>query len=1428
MLEPSAPVQFHPSIQRWFDATFASATRVQAESWPYIARGEHALITAPTGSGKTLTAFLWALSQFAERPASGRTRVLYISPLKALNNDIQRNLLDPIEALSKRYDYPKVRVATRSGDTSQSERQKLLRNPPDILITTPESLGLMLTTSKGRMALRHVETLILDEIHSLVDNRRGTALMVHVERLVDIAGEFQRVALSATVHPLEAVAHYVGGYDPSGQARPVQIIAPPGEKAIEFRVRFPEAARTAAEQGIKIWDALTDDFKATIDANASTLFFTNSRRLAEKVTLKINGGEVAPVAYAHHGSLARDVRTEVESRLKAGQLKAIVATNSLEMGIDIGHLDEVVMVQSPPSVASTLQRIGRAGHRVGEVSIGTLYPTHALDFLEAAVLAEAVKLRDLEPLKPLEGALDVLAQLIIGICATDARPVEDVYNLIVRAAPYRDLTRSQFDLVVQMLAGRYSGTRIRELKPRLSHDRIADTIQAAKGALLAFYNSGGTIPDRGYFQMRHADTGAVLGELDEEFVWEATTGDTFTLGTAHWQIQRITHNDVMVRHARQGSTVPPFWRAESFNRSYHYSARIAAFLAQQDDALGQHSREQIVAAWKRDLGFCASAAEELHDFLQDQRSHCGGELPHRHHVLLELVRSGPAGYRGPDDPQQLVLHTFWGGRVNRPYALALKAAWQERYGGKLDVHTDNNAIVVQCKGDIDPHALMTLVRGDNLTRLLRQSLEASGFFGARFRECAGRSLLLTRQRFNQRLPLWMSRMQAKKLMTQVKALEDFPVMLETWRTCLEDQFDLPALYEVLDELEQGATRWSLVTTQTPSPFARDLTFNQVSRYMYADDTPENEDPSALNGDLISQAVHDPSLRPQIEPDIARTFQQKRQRRFPGYAPESAEDWLEWVKERILIPAAEWPEELPSHPHLVQVEHRVGNERRRWLSHLELISGLIQSGLIEAQPDLDPPPVTEPRTAWQLAREVLSFYGPLTRDEVHQILPTVPDDLLIADDTFVCGALLSGVQTEQWCDAENLEALLRLQRASRRRQFTAHALQDLPGYWAGLHRLQAHDTDDEVLRACELLRLHNAPVGVWLKDLLAARIKQFRQNRLDEVLASEDLQWLGTGRERMTLLYPEETALTSAGGTVSFGALFADQAAGYRFEHIADRHSGSAAELNDAWWDAVWEGRLVSDTLQSLREGQQRQFTLPALSTARHRRRRINPAQRSWPGHWRLVPAAEEGDALTRLEDDKDRVRLLLDRYGFVNRDLVNREGLMQTSGEPWRWRHAFRALRIMELAGEVSAGEFFRGLSTPQFASPAGFSSLLQPFAPRTFWVSAMDPIAPTGLGVDWPELPHRRAGNYLVFHDNALALVVEGSGKHLTYLVPAEHEGVDDLHAVLHHLLEDSSRLTLHTINQHSARDSTYLVALARQFQITQDHKHVFIEKHY
>ena len=1442
---------FEPAVQNYFTDNFASPTPVQTQSWPLIAQRKHVLITAPTGSGKTLTAFLWALNKYASGELKpGVTSVLYVSPLKALNNDIQKNLLAPLEALQSNNDFPRISVQTRSGDTPQNERQRMLRRPPEILITTPESLSLILTSVRGRQMLGHVDTVILDEVHSIAGNRRGVQLLCALERLCWMGLEPQRIALSATVKPLKSIAAQVAGFSAANERRPIEIVRADQQKLIDFQVKLPDGALEVAAHGKKIWEPLTDAFKERLRANNSTLFFTNSRRLAEKITLKLNQDSAAPLAYAHHGSLAKDIRHAVEQKLKAGDLRAIVATSSLEMGIDIGSLDEVVLIQSPPSVSASLQRIGRSGHNVGETSVGTLFPTHAHDFLEAAALSRAINARDIEPLEVARNPLDLLAQLVIATTASEDWDVDELYTMLCRAAPYADLRRDHYDHVIEMLAGRYAGMRIRELHPRITFDRLENRIRATRGAVMAYYSSGGTIPDRGYFKLRHASSGQVIGELDEEFVWEATIGQTFNLGTGHWQIHRITHNDVLVNPAPSNVMAPPFWRSESVNRDFHFSSYIAGVLDDAERSLLERRGDALAEQLMNKSGFDHASAEALVDYLERQREH-SGPLPGRNQIVLEQINTGPAGYRSSGGEKQLIIHTFWGARVNRPFGLALGDAWHKHFGEPPELQADNDAIIVQLTRDIDPRELMSLITPDNVTLHLRDALEGSDFFGARFRECAGRALLLTRKKFNQRLPLWMTRLQSKKLLAATKVLTDFPILLEAWRTCLEDEFDLQNLQHVLEELQDGDISWRWVTSASPSPFAANLSWNQINQYMYADDTPESSGRSNLDDSLLESAFAD---QPSVSRDVIQQFIEKRQRLHPDYAPEDIAEWLEWIKERVLLPVEELSEDA-----IAQLEAQLGelseNQRlcklvdgeRTWLCHAEHAHSIAEC--FELKTTLPPGQdrnaarransrYLDSRDADLLTQEILSFYGPLTKNELARILPkaalasaiTAAED----DDYLVQGKLVSDETAHQYCDVENFEILLRFQRRANRPALQPLAVSRWPGWVAHWQNAGAASPEDALVS----LRGYSAPVKIWLDELLPARLApdENHSSALTQSFQSLDMGWVGTGTERICINYAEDISTHLSSQTESLGSeldlskRFTDPRARYPFTALVDAGKETAEEVNKALWGAVWAGQISSDSLDTLAKAQRANYRLSGHSSSR-RARRV-----SWPGNLQLLSATsalepqqhqQEQDPLAELENAKHVVRNLLDRYGIVCRELANRE-LTNGGFQRFRWRDLFSALRVMELSGEVVAGAFFEKLSGPQFATPSALRTFGEDFRTRDVWLSALDPMSPSGMGIDWPEhsLPHRRVGNHMALVRGELALFSENSGARLNFLQGPDTKASQKACNLLTNLCRTVPRIALKEINSQPARKSPYLKILEQHFDVHGDHKGLFLEK--
>ncbi len=913
-----ALARFHPQVAAWFVKKFHKPTPVQEMAWEKIAAGDHILATAPTGSGKTLAAFLWALDRLITGTwPAGKVAIVYVSPLKALNADVQRNLLEPLGELQAHFKtagltMPELRVQTRSGDTPAAERARMLRKPPEILITTPESLNLLLTTRGGRAMLSSTRALILDEIHAVAAGKRGTWLMSAVERLALLAGEFQRVALSATVRPLEVVAEMVGGLRPVSDdplselvPRPVTILRAPGGRPQELRVQIPSVWGSDGDAD-KFWTEFAKELKGSIGGNRSTLFFTNSRRMSERLARLFNVGEDQPFAYAHHGSLARHLRTLVEERLKQGLVKALVATGSLELGIDIGALDEVVLVQCPRSLNACIQRLGRAGHRINALGRGRMVVFGDRDLLAAAVVAPLALAGAGEALRPPENPLDVLAQALVAMVGPAPWQVDELFQATRRCWHWRHLPRAAFDLVMDMLCGRHHGERLREAAPRLRFDRVRGMVTVRPGALALVWRSGGVIPDRGYFKARILASGAALGDLDEEFVWERRPGDEFAIGNQTWRIVRITHDAVEVAPGRNPAAMAPFWRAELEDRELELAEKIGAFLDHAEDALGTRAH---LTAFLDELEhqnlLDPAAATALVAALRKQRE-ATGRLPGNRTVIAEttpdLTRPGR---------QLLLLHACWGGRVIRPFAIALAGAVQAQTGVDPGIASNDDCLRMELPPGLDAQGALALLGPGAVERLLRARLERTGYFGARFRENAARALLLPRSDPRRRIPLWLTRMRAKKLLQEALAIPDFPLVVETWRTCLQDGFDLAGLERLLAAMASGDIAIHYVTTDQPSPFARDLVWMTTNTAMYADDTPDvpvsdtEGAASATVRRLLGPVGARPDLPPGLLADVAGTFRAKLQRTAPGYAPIDAEAMAETVEERLLITATGW-------------------------------------------------------------------------------------------------------------------------------------------------------------------------------------------------------------------------------------------------------------------------------------------------------------------------------------------------------------------------------------------------------------------------------------------------------------------------------------------------------------------------------------------
>ena len=860
---------FSPHARRWFEGALGTPTPAQTQGWPPIAAGEHVLLCAPTGSGKTLAAFLWFLDRLMTEPGEG-LRVLYVSPLKALNYDVERNLRAPLagiraSAAAAGVELPAPAVAVRTGDTPADERRRMLRTPPDVLITTPESLYLLLT-SRARELLTGIEAVIVDEVHAVAATKRGAHLALSLERLADLCdNDPQRVALSATQRPLEEIARFVGG------DRQMHIVDAGMRKVLDLRIEMPAdpdeaepAAPLAYAQGANdggshsMWPALYPELLELVRTHHSTIVFVNSRRMAERLALRLNELAEEPIARAHHGSLSREARGEVEEALKAGTLPCIVATSSLELGIDMGAVDLVVQVSSPGSVASGLQRVGRAGHSVGMPSRGRIYPRYRGELVEAAAVARGMLEGDVEHTRVPRIPLDVLCQQIVAMASVEELQIDNLHALVQRAYPYRELTREQLENVLDLLAGRYPSDEFAELRPRIVWERTTGALRAREGAQRIAVANAGTIPDRGLYGVFLVEGGGRVGELDEEMVHEAREGQVFLLGASAWRIEQIERDRVIVSPAPGQPAQVPFWKGEQAGRPVELGravGRLQRELAALDDE----------GAVQRLIGLHACderAAHTLVEYLREQEL-ATGVLPSDRTIVVERFRDEIGDWR-------LCVLSPFGARVHAPWGLALRALLREQHG--IETHalwSDDGIILHLPDADALPPDELVAIDPDRIEDLVVGELGGSSLFGARFRESAARALLIPRRRPGQRTPLWQQRLRAQSLLAVAERYGSFPILLETYRELLADHFDLGALRELLAGLRDGSRQLVAVESQTASPFAASLNFEYVAQYLYEDDAPAAERRVAaltLDRDLLRELAGSDELRDLLDAD----------------------------------------------------------------------------------------------------------------------------------------------------------------------------------------------------------------------------------------------------------------------------------------------------------------------------------------------------------------------------------------------------------------------------------------------------------------------------------------------------------------------------------------------------------------------------------
>ena len=1461
---------FSPAAAEWFSTTFPEPTAPQVKGWPVIAAGDHTLILAPTGSGKTLTAFFWGLDQLTTRPrpddVDHRTRILYISPLRALAVDVEKNLRAPLQGVrlaAQRLGEPfhEPTVALRTGDTSAEERRKLAKDPPDLLITTPESLYLMLT-SRVRETLAGVETVIIDEIHALAATKRGAHLALSLERLERITDTPpQRIGLSATQRPLDEIARFLGGYH-DGRPRPVTIVDSGITKELDIEVivpvedmgrlgevveKGPEGLPVSAPEAASlarrsIWPSMHPRLLELVQENQSTIVFVNARRLAERLATRLNElatdgenrgaesdgtpPETEPgqeLVLAHHGSLSRERRLDIEDRLKRGELKGLVATSSLELGIDMGAVDLVVQVESPGAVARGLQRAGRAGHQVGVPSRAKFFPKHRADLVESAVVVDRMQRGLIEETHYPRNPLDVVAQQIVAAAAMDDWPVDDLTEMVRGAANFAEISDEALFATLDLLAGRYPSDEFAELRPRILWDRVEQVIRARPGAQRLAVTSGGTIPDRGLYGVFLPD-GTRVGELDEEMVYESRPGETFLLGASTWRIEDITHERVVVTPAPGQPGKMPFWHGDGPGRPLELGRAMGEFMREIRALDPAAARERLLDRH----GLDELAAANLLMFL-DEQVEVAGYIPDDRTIVVERFRDEIGDWR------ICVLSPF-GAQVHAPWGMALRHRLATEWDWDVELMWSDDGIVIRLPEAVDRLPVdELLIDPDDLEELLISQLPQTALFASRFRECAARALLLPRLRPDKRTPLWQQRQKAADLLAVAAKYPSFPILLEASRECVNDVFDVPALRSVLSDLRSRRIKVRQVDTDTASPFAQSLMFGWIAQYMYEGDAPLAERRAAalsLDRDLLRDLLGAEELRELLDPEVIADLQAELQRtaeKWRARTVDHVEDLLRWLGPLTMtdldlrtdgINPVEAVEQLRAERRIIDVvvagEAMVAapDDASRLRDALGVA---LPPGLPAAFTDSVADPVAD------LVSRYSRTNGPFL---VTELVDRVGLDAERATEALLAlereGRLVRGEfrpdgHEREWCHVEVLRTLRRRSLAALRKEVEP-VEQDvlarfLPDWQHVGSRRRGVEALAEVITTLQGAAL---PASALENDILPARMGGYEPSDLDTLLTAGELVWVGAGgigvgdgrlrlvwRDQVPLLVPDPAAVDDEDRPndpihVALREGLARSGASFWSDLVAMAWaSATAADYDDqtvlaALWDLVWAGEVTNDSFTALRS-----LLAGATPSTPNRRKAKRGARRgpgrpnlralsrlgppSATGRWSLVQSLLAPTA-SATERATTRALQLLERYGVVTREMALAEGAVGG------FAGVYPVLKELEDRGQVRRGYFVSGLGAAQFALPGAVDRLRDhrvtdldsrdrdDVGGELLVLAAVDPAQPYGAALPWPETPGRPAravGAYVVLERGRPIVYVERGGKSLVTF-PGVTDGPD------------------------------------------------------
>ncbi len=1494
---------FHPITAKWFRAVFDAPTAPQVEGWPAIARGESTLILAPTGTGKTLTAFLWCLDKLMMRtgPEAERgCRVVYLSPLKALAADVERNLRSPlvgIANMAKRegVDFRMPEISVRTGDTSPKVRARFRKHPGDILITTPESLYLLLTSEAGE-GLRSVETVIVDEIHALVPSKRGAHMALSLERLEALTGRrLQRIGLSATQRPLEEVARFLGGAESAVDRnltavvtetpraleggdeianvlmsaasddgvkpdvgvnaplyRPVTVVNTGARKVLELKVEVPvedmarlgeieEQPSGPASQGPKrtsIWQSIYPRLLEIIQGRTSTLIFVNARRVAERLAGALNELAGEQIARAHHGSLAAAQRTEIEELLKAGKIRALVATSSLELGIDMGAIDLVIQIEAPPSVASGMQRIGRAGHQVGAPSHGIIFPKYRADLIACAAVTRAMHEGHVESTRFLRNPLDVLAQQMVAVIAHPPLGVADaerrakrateeegspgisyaaLFDLVRGAAPFAGLSQGVFDGVLDMLAGRYPSDEFAELRPRITWDRTRNWITPRAGVKRIAILNGGTIPDRGTYGVFLAGERSKpvrVGELDEEMVFESRTGDVFILGASAWRIDEITHDRVLVTPAAGEAGKMPFWHGDQAGRPLEFGRRIGALVRELRDAPRSVAMTRLTTEHDLDPG----AAENVLRYLADQEL-ATVVVPDDRNIVIERVRDELGDWR-------VCVLTPFGSRVHAPWAMAVTAKLRAGRGQEVETMWSEDGFVLRFPETEDAPAIdPILLEAEEAAELVLRQLGSTALFAAKFREGAARALLLPRRRADGRTPLWQQRKRAYDLLSVASRYTSFPIVLEAYRECLRDVFDMPALMETLRNVGNRSLRVHTVDSRTPSPFASALLFSYVANYIYDGDAPLAERRAqalSIDQDQLRELMGDADLRELLDINAIEETEEQLQCLADTYRARNmdgvhdlllrlgdltrVELQLRCVTEEVADSVAKLMRarrvlevQIAGEKRLIAVEDAA---RYRDALGVPLPPGLPSAFLQEM-----------PHAPVDLLRRYARTHGPFTTHEAAgrfdlpaEAVETVLQRLVQSGKVVEGGFRPGGIHRE-WCDDEVLRAIRRRSLARLRKEVEPveqRTLARLFTRWQGV--VQPRRGLDALLDVIENLQGAPLPASILETEILPARLVGYKPADLDTLIAAGEVVWVGMdpvgerdGRiglylaEKLAALWPivpaervlrdeEGNVIQTSAAEVSREMEIVEYLRGHGASFFQDLHDGVGGgypgETLEALWSLVWKGMLTNDGMAALRAycerpaGSSRKPARRVNQQAVFRSRRTTPP--TGQGRWALQGAAFAADR-SATEWSHAMAQQLLARYGVVFRETAHAENL------PGGFSAIYDVMKALEESGKIRRGYFAADLGATQFAMPAAVDLLRSlrvqqdPDRVEMLQLAATDPANPYGALMRWPAAPDagssltRSVGARVILCDGALVAYMRRGNPNLQVFLPEE-----------------------------------------------------------